>query len=55
LVSMDEQSPIAGLSAWTFIPEELYIWAYAIGVGVLASLIPAWRAYKTDIASQLTK
>ncbi|MBT0811891.1 ABC transporter permease [Litoribacter ruber] len=55
LVSLNEQGAIAGISAWTFIEEELYIWAYAIGVGIVASLIPAWNAYRTDIATQLTK
>lgn len=54
LVSMDEQGPISGISAWIWLPEEIYIVLYALGVGVLASLIPAWSAYKTDIAVQLT-
>jgi len=55
LVSMDEQGPIAGISAWIWLPEEFYIILYALIVGVLASIIPAWRAYNTDIAGQLTK
>lgn len=55
LVSLNEQGPIAGISAWIWLPEEFYIILYAVGVGILASIIPAWRAYKTDIAGQLTK
>jgi len=55
LVSMDEQGPISGISAWIWLPEEFYIILYALIVGILASLIPAWRAYNTDIAGQLTK
>ena len=55
LVSMNEQGPIAGISAWIWLPEEFYIILYAVGVGVIASIIPALRAYNTDIAGQLTK
>jgi len=55
LVSMDEQGPISGISAWIWLPQEFYIILYALTVGILASLIPAWRAYNTDIAGQLTK
>ncbi|HSJ66848.1 MAG TPA: FtsX-like permease family protein [Anditalea sp.] len=54
LVSMDEQGAISGISAWVWLPDEVYIILYALGVGILASIIPAWRAYKTDIAGQLT-
>lgn len=55
LVSMNEQGPISGISAWIWLPEEFYIILYAVGVGILASIIPAWQAYRTDIAGQLTK
>jgi len=55
LVVINEQSMISGLSANIFVKKECWILAYALMVGVLASLIPAWNAYRTDIAGQLTK
>ncbi|MBW3469985.1 ABC transporter permease [Arthrospiribacter ruber] len=55
IVSLNEQGAVSSLSASVFLVEELYILAYAIIVGILASLIPAWNAYQTDIAKQLTK
>ncbi len=55
LVMQNEQGAISTLSAAVFLTEEFYILGYAIVVGVLASLIPAWNAYQTDIAKQLTK
>jgi putative ABC transport system permease protein len=55
LVAQNDQGALSSLSAWVFLPEELWIIAYALIVGILASLIPAWSAYQTDIAKQLTK
>ena len=55
LVMQNEQGAISGLTAMVFLKEELWILFYAIMVGVIASLIPAWNAYQTDIAKQLTK
>lgn len=55
LVMQNEQGAISGLSAAVFLQEELWIIGYAIIVGFVASLIPAWTAYQTDIAKQLTK
>jgi putative ABC transport system permease protein len=54
LVMQNEQGALGGLTAAVFLEEELWIVGYAIGVGILASLIPAWTAYQTDIAKQLT-
>jgi putative ABC transport system permease protein len=34
-------------------PEELWLLAVALAVGALAALIPAWRAYRTDVARTL--
>jgi putative ABC transport system permease protein len=42
--------PVTGL---TWRPEELWLVAAALGVGVLAALIPAWRAYRTDVSHTL--
>ncbi len=36
-----------------FLPQELWLLALALGVGLLAALVPAWRAYRTDIAATL--
>ncbi|MGY6522357.1 MAG: ABC transporter permease [Mongoliitalea sp.] len=55
LVAQNDQGALSTLSAMVFLPEELWIIVYALVVGVLASLIPAWNAYQTDIAKQLTK
>lgn len=55
LVSQSDQNVVAALQPWIFLKQELWIMAYALGVGVLASIIPAWSAYQTSIAKQLTK
>jgi len=55
LVIVNEQSVISGLTAFVFVEKEWWILAYALLVGVLASIIPAWNAYRADIAAQLTK
>jgi putative ABC transport system permease protein len=55
LVMTNEQGAISGLSASVFLQEELWVIGFALLVGVVASLIPAYNAYRTDIAQQLTK
>jgi putative ABC transport system permease protein len=55
LVSQSEQNVVAAIQPWIFLRKELWIIVYALGVGVAASLIPAWSAYQTSIAKQLTK
>ncbi len=55
LVVQNEQGAIGGLSSMVFLQEEWLIILYAIAVGFLASLFPAWQAYRTDIAKQLTR
>jgi putative ABC transport system permease protein len=55
LVMQNEQGAIGGLTAAVFLKQEVWIIVYAIIVGIVASLIPAWNAYQTDIAKQLTK
>ncbi|TFV93073.1 ABC transporter permease [Algoriphagus kandeliae] len=55
LASQNETGVGAGLEAWIFLPAELWIVIYALCVGLLASLIPAWSAYRTSIADQLTR
>ena len=44
--------PVSGLE-WR--PEELWLVAVALGVGVLAALLPAWRAYRTEVSRTLAQ
>ena len=44
--------PVTGLE-WR--PEELWVLAVALGVGVLAALLPAWRAYRTEVSRTLAQ
>ncbi|NVJ85908.1 MAG: ABC transporter permease [Algoriphagus sp.] len=55
LASQNETGVGAGLEAWIFLPAELWIVIYALGVGLVGSLLPAWSAYRTSIADQLMK
>jgi putative ABC transport system permease protein len=47
-----QQHPVTGLA---FRVEELWVLAAALGVGLAASLIPAWRAYRTDVSRTLAR
>ena len=42
------------LTGFTWLGEELALLALALLVGILASLLPAWIAYRTDIAKTLS-
>lgn len=55
LVTQGDQNIIGAIQPWIFLKQELWIIAYALGVGLIASVIPAWSAYQTSIAKQLTK
>ncbi len=41
--------------AWSFLPAEGLLVLAALGIGLLAALIPAWQAGKTDISRTLAK
>jgi putative ABC transport system permease protein len=43
------------VSALQWRPEELWLVAVALGVGVLAALLPAWRAYRTEVSQTLSQ
>ncbi|MDR7129013.1 putative ABC transport system permease protein [Algoriphagus sp. 4150] len=55
IISQNEQGVVSSLQPWIFLKAELWIVVYALVVGVLASMIPAFAAYQTSIAKQLTK
>ena len=48
-----EQQPAVTGAAW--LGSELWLVALAAGVGLVAGLVPAWRAYRTDIATTLAQ
>jgi putative ABC transport system permease protein len=43
------------VTGFTWVPGELWLIAGALGVGIVAALLPAWRAYRTDIAHTLAR
>jgi len=43
------------ITGWAWVHEELWLLALAVGVGVLAALVPALMAYRTDIARTLAE
>jgi putative ABC transport system permease protein len=47
------QQPSVTGAAW--LDSELWLVALAAGVGLVAGLVPAWRAYRTDIATTLAQ
>jgi putative ABC transport system permease protein len=47
------QQPSVTGAAW--LNSELWLVALAAGVGLVAGLVPAWRAYRTDIATTLAQ
>jgi len=55
LVAFTTEEAFSVLQPWVFLPQEGLIIGYALAVGFLASLLPAWSAYQTSIAKQLTK
>ncbi len=42
-----------GLSGWSFVFEEVHVVGFAFAIGLIAALIPAIQAYRTDIAATL--
>jgi putative ABC transport system permease protein len=48
----EHQYAVSGLEWRT---EELWLVAVALGVGVLAALLPAWRAYRTEVSRTLAR
>jgi putative ABC transport system permease protein len=44
-----------GITGWIFSANELWVVLGALVVGMLAALLPAWRAHETDIARVLAR
>ena len=55
LAKFYEKSEEMGITGFTFVGEELSVFLLSIGVGILAALIPAMNAYRTDISRVLAK
>jgi putative ABC transport system permease protein len=47
-----QQVPVTG---WTWAPGEAWLVGLALGVGVLAALLPAWRASRAEVAPVLAE
>ena len=47
-----QQVAVTGL---IWMPQELWLIGISLLVGLLAALLPAWRAYRTDIALTLAR
>ncbi|MFN7086902.1 MAG: ABC transporter permease [Burkholderiales bacterium] len=45
----------AAVTGWIWVPAESWLIALALAVGVLAALLPAWGAYRTDLARTLAQ
>lgn len=43
------------VTGWAWVNEELWLVALALAVGVIAALLPAWRASRTEIADTLAR
>ena len=55
LAGLYEKSDAIGLTGLVFVNKEFYVALISVGIGVLASIIPALSAYKTDISEVLAK
>lgn len=55
LIGNAQESNQARLSGLLFLKEEIYLFATGLGIGLIASVIPAFQAYRTDIATILAK
>ncbi len=49
------QAKQAAVTGWTWHAGELYLLLLAVGVGIAAALLPAWRAYRSDVAPVLAE
>ncbi len=55
LANSYEKSEEVGVTGLIFVNQEFYVLLISLGVGLVASLIPAFTAYKTDISKVLAE
>jgi putative ABC transport system permease protein len=55
LGTMLKSAQQVAVTGFTWVPGELWLVALALAVGVVSALLPAWRAYRTDIAHTLAQ
>lgn len=55
LAGLYEKSDDIGLTGLVFVNQEFIVMLISVGIGILASIIPAINAYKTDISEVLAK
>jgi putative ABC transport system permease protein len=49
------QAKQAAVTGWTWQPSEFWLLGLALAVGLAAALLPAWRAYRSDVAPVLAE
>ncbi|HEV8097075.1 MAG TPA: ABC transporter permease [Burkholderiales bacterium] len=49
------QAQQAAVTGWAWSDQEWWLLAASLGVGIFAALIPAWRAYRSDVAPVLAE
>jgi len=49
------QARQAAVTGWTWQPAEFWLLGLALAVGLAAALLPAWRAYRADVAPVLAE
>jgi putative ABC transport system permease protein len=49
------QARQAAVTGWTWQPAEFWLLGLALAVGLAAALLPAWRAYRADVAPILAE
>ena len=55
LTGLYEKSEAIGISGMVLVKGEFYVLLISVGVGVLASILPAFNAYRTDISKVLAQ
>ena len=50
-----DQARQVGITGWMWVADEWRLIALALGIGLITALIPAYRAYQTDIATTLAR
>ncbi|WP_323755243.1 ABC transporter permease [Roseivirga sp.] len=55
LTGLYEKSDAIGISGMVLVKGEFYVFLISVGIGVLASILPAFNAYRTDISKVLAQ